>query len=47
MDYLLIVASSFEELCERVMYLKKVYQRKNINFSPKKMQVGRKVIFKE
>ena len=45
MDYLLIVASSFEELCERVMYLIKVCQRKNIKLSPKKMQVGRKVTF--
>ena len=45
MDDLLIVASSFEELCERVMYLIKVCQRKNIKLLPKKMQVGRSVIF--
>ena len=45
MDDLLIVASNFEELCERIMYLIGICKRKNIKLSPKKMQVGRKVTF--
>ena len=45
MDDLLIVASNFEELCERIMYLIGICKRKNIKLSPKKMQVGQKVTF--
>ena len=45
MDDLLVVASSFEELCERIMYLIGICKKKNIKLSPKKMQVGRKVTF--
>ena len=44
MDDLLICACSFTELCERVMYLIKVCQKKNIKLSPKKMQVCKSVI---
>ena len=46
MDDLLVVASSYEELCERIMYVIGICKKKNIKLSPKKMQVGREVIFR-
>merc|ERR1711954_176700 len=45
MDDILVVASSFEKLCERIMHLIGICKKKNIKLSPKKMQVGRKVTF--
>ena len=45
MDDLLIIANSFPELCERVIYLLRVCIKKNIKLSHKKVQIGKQVVF--
>ena len=45
MDGLLLVGGNVSELVERIVYMLNVCLKKEIKLSPKKMQLGKKVVF--